>query len=476
MARSIKQKSTRRISLFQHPGVRNSRFPLFKRGLTPSELFALSFLAMIFAGTMALKFIPGLYTGDELSWTDAVFTSTSAVCVTGLIVVDTATFFTPLGQLVILVLIQMGGLGMLLLTSFIITALGGRPSLRAESAALGGRHVNLQVSSRKLIYEIVRFVLFVETLGAIALYAIWAPRLGWVEAIWPSIFHSVSAFCNAGFSTYSNSLVDFHDSWITIVVVSALVICGGLGFITLEEVQHRYFRRNGSLRRLSTHSRLVFLMCLVLTLGVWPLFAFFEWNGVLQDMTLTDKVSNAFFMSVTPRTAGFNTISYVDASDSTNFLTMILMMIGGAPGSTAGGMKTTTFALLGLLAWSRLRSQPTVTFARRSIPNETIQRATGLFVIATGIVVIAVFALAYLGDAYDSDQEFLARLFEAVSAFNTVGLSLDASPQLATASRWVVIVLMFIGRTGPLSIAAALAGRLSSRSHFRFAYEDVVVG
>jgi len=206
------------------------------------------------------------------------------------------------------------------------------------------------------------------------------------------------------------------------------------------------------------------------------MFALFEWTGVLADMTLLDKLTNSFFLSVTPRTAGFNSIDYGTASDSTNFLTIILMMIGGSPGSTAGGMKTTTFALLGLLAWSRLRSQPTPTFANRSIPSETIQRATGLFVIATGMVVASVFVLAFIGDTYGATEDFIVRLFESVSAFNTVGLSMGVTAELSVPSRWVVVVLMFAGRTGPLSIAAALVVRLSRGGRYRLAYEDVVVG
>jgi trk system potassium uptake protein TrkH len=446
------------------------------RGLAPAELFVVSFFALILAGTLALKFLPGLYVNEGLSWTDAVFTSTSAVCVTGLSVVDTATYFTPLGQAVILILIQLGGFGMLVLTSVIITALGGRPSLKMESLAAGARHMLPQVPAKRLIIDIVRFTFLFEGIGAIALYAVWAPRMGWRDAIWPSVFHSVSAFCNAGFSTYSASLIGFRDSPATIAVISFLIVAGGLGFITMEEIYQRFVRRNKSVRRLSVHSKLVLTSSAFLVFFGWLLFALFEWNGVLQTMSFPSKLTNSLFMSITPRTAGFNTIDYGDATDSSNLLTIILMMIGGSPGSTAGGMKTTTFALLGLLAWSRLRSQPTVTFADRSIPAETIQRATGLFVIATGIVVFGVLALAFIADAYQVHHDFLELFFEAISAFNTVGLSMGITPQLSTPSRWVVIALMFAGRTGPLAIAAALVVRLSVGGRFRLAYEDVVVG
>ena len=448
-----------------------------QRLLTPAELFIGSFLSLTILGTLGLKMLPGLYRQDPLSWSDAAFTATSAVCVTGLIVVDTSTHFTLAGQFYLLLLIQLGGLGMLTLTSVIITALGGRPSLRSETITTGVKRVMPNVSARRLILDVVRFTLLIEAAGAILLYLIWAPRLGWREAVWPSIFHSISGFCNAGFSTNADSLVRFQDSPTTILTITALVIAGGLGFVTMEELLQVVRRKpKRRLQRLSIHSRLVLLTSAALLVVGWALFALFEWRGVLSDMPLTDKLSNALFMSVTPRTAGFNTIDYQAASDSTNFLTVLLMMIGGSPGSTAGGMKTTTFALIGLLAWSRLRARQTVIFAGRSIPDETIQRAVGLFVIATGVVLAGIFAVASVEEFIGRESDFLMSMFEVVSAFNTVGLSMGVTSELSAPSRWILVVLMFVGRTGPLSLAAALVVRLSQQGRFRLAYEDVNVG
>lgn len=447
-----------------------------RRSLASAEVFVGSFFALIVAGTLALMYLPGLYRGEPLGWSDAVFTATSAVCVTGLIVVDTATYFTFTGQLLLLVLIQLGGLGMLVLTSVIITAFGGRTSIRSEAVAANARSIIPYVSARKLISDIVRFTFFFEAVGAVLLYSVWGPRLGWREAIWPSVFHSISAFCNAGFSTNTSSLMEFQDSPAIIAIISLLVVTGGLGFVTMEELYVLYIRRTSAANRLSVHSKLVLATTGVLLVAAWVFFAMFEWNGLLTDMPLLDKLCNSFFMSVTPRTAGFNSIDYGQASESSCFLTIILMMIGGSPGSTAGGMKTTTFALIGLLAWSRLRSHPTTMFARRSIPEETIQRAVGLFVVTTGIVVGGIFSIASIGDFTPHSQPFLARFFEIVSAFNTVGLSMGITADLSPPSRWVVIGLMFAGRTGPLSIAAALMVRMSMSGKFRLAYEDVVVG
>jgi trk system potassium uptake protein len=463
------QRSTR-------PFRRTAAQTISSRKIAPAEVFVASFIALIAAGALAFRFMPGIYQDDGLGWTDSIFTATSAVCVTGLIVVDTATHFTFLGQLVILILIQLGGLGMLVLTSVIITAMGGRPSIGSESMAASTSHVLPQVSASKLILDVVRFTFFFEAIGTILLYVTWAPKFGWREAIWPSIFHSISAFCNAGFSTNTTSLVPFQDSPVTILIISFLVITGGIGFITMEEIYQVYVRQNRAIKRISVHSKLVLTTSALLLVGAWPIFAIFEWDGVLAGMPVFDKLTNSLFLSVTPRTAGFNTIDYAQASDSTNFLTIILMMVGGSPGSTAGGLKTTTFALLGLLAWSRLRSIPTCTFANRSIPEATLQRATGLFVIGIGVVVLGVFALATVGDFHDSKHQFLVRLFEVVSAFNTVGLSMGITGELAQPSKWIVIALMFAGRTGPLAIAAALVVRLSSGGRYRLAYEDVVVG
>jgi trk system potassium uptake protein TrkH len=447
-----------------------------RRKLTPSELFVGSFLLLIALGTLSLKVLPGLYQGEPLGWTDAAFTATSAVCVTGLTVVDTATYFTFAGQLVVLVLIQLGGLGMLVLASVVILALGGRPSFRTEAVAAGSHHMIPHIPARKLILDVVRFTFVLEAIGAILLYCLWAPRLGPGKALWPAVFHSISAFCNAGFSTNTSSLVPWHDSPATLVVISLLIVAGGLGFIALEELYQLRSRKSKAGRRLSVHTRLVLVTTVVLVVAGWLLFAIFEWQGVLANMRVWDRISNALFMSVTPRTAGFNSIDYGQASDSTNLLTMLLMMIGGSPGSTAGGMKTTTLALLALLAWSRLRSQATTTYAHRSIPGETMQRAAGLFSITIGIVVTGVLALTLIGDFYRDHHDFLTLVFEAVSAFNTVGLSMGITPELSIPSRWVIISLMFAGRTGPLAIAAALTVRLAGRGKFRLAYEDVIVG
>lgn len=450
--------------------------------LTAPQLFVGSFLLLAALGTLGLRLLPGLYTGERLGWLDALFTAVSAVCVTGLIVVDTATYFTPAGQAFLLLLIQLGGLGIVTFTSLIIVALGRRLSLRHESATGGSPDVAPHVDSRRLARDVVLFTLAIEAVGAALLYALWIPRFGWDGALWPAVFHSVSAFCNAGFSTFTDSLIGMQGSALTLLAVGALVVAGGIGFLTLEELYLvRAARREGRRFRISLHSRIVLATTAVLLAGGWLAFALFEWRMTLAGLPWWDRVANALFLSVTPRTAGFNNVDYLQATDATNFLTIILMFIGGSPGSIAGGMKTTTFALVALLAWSRFRGREVVSLWGRSVPDETIQRAVGLAVVAFSVVTVAIFAYTAteLSDVPHGEGGglFIRYMFEAVSAFNTVGLSMGVTGGLSTAGKWLTVLLMFLGRVGPLTFAAALALRAPTPAgEFRYAYEEVAVG
>jgi trk system potassium uptake protein len=432
-------------------------------------------MLLIVLGTIGLKVVPTFYTGDSLGWLDALFTATSAICVTGLIVVDTATYFTFAGQLYLLILIQLGGLGMLTFASVIITALGGRPSLRSE-AAIAGTSETRKIPARKIMADILKFTLICETIGAAALYLIWAPKMGWIEAIWPSIFHSVSAFCNAGFSTNTDSLMTHANSSATLLVIACLIIAGGIGFIVMEELALYFNNRTQRLKRISTHTKVVLITTAILVILPCFCFALFEWNRSLNGLSTADKITNSVFLSVTPRTAGFNAIDYGKASDSTNLLTILLMIVGGSPGSTAGGLKTTTFMLLLLLAWSRLRGLRVAIFFDRSIPDNTIQQAMGLFVIVSALMTVGVFLTQLFDDPFGDDPRIFQRVFEVVSAFNTVGLSMGITNQLNAGAKLTLILMMFVGRVGPLAVYTAFESRFAKRSNFRLANEDVIIG
>lgn len=449
------------------------------RQLSPAQLFVGSFLLLVLAGTIGLRVLPGLYTGEALGWVDALFTATSAVCVTGLIVVDTATFFTPMGQLYLLLLIQLGGLGMITFTSLIIVALGRRLSLRQER--LVGPEIGPRVGYERLTRHVVQFTLLFEAVGALLLYVAFVPRLGWSDALWPAVFHSVSAFCNAGFSTFTTSLIEFRDAPVVLAIIMLLIVAGGIGFLTMTELRQWWAQRRArEAYRLSIHTRLVLVTTAALLVGGWVLFALFEWRVTLAPMAIGHRLTNALFLSVTTRTAGFNAVDHAAMTDGSNFLSILLMFVGGSPGSTAGGIKTTTLALLGLLAFARFRGREVVHVAGRTIPEETVQRAVGLAATAFAVVTASIFVLTlseHSGTRHQGRGDFLTFMFESVSAFNTVGLSMGATPELSTLGRWVTIVLMFVGRVGPLTFAAALA--LAARRHrvtYRYATEDVVVG
>jgi trk system potassium uptake protein TrkH len=448
--------------------------------LGPSQLFIGSFLLLIAMGTVGFKVLPGLYTGEPLSWLNAVFTATSAVCVTGLIVVDTETFFTTAGQGWILLLIQLGGLGMITFTSLIIVALGRRLSLRSHALSSEGAKLVPDIGPARLTRNIVLFTVTFEVVGALFLYARWVPTFGWEGAIWPSVFQAISAFCNAGFSTFSTSLMTFNrDPWI-LGVIMVLIVLGGIGFLSLDEFYLFWKARRTDRRfRLSLHSKLVFVGTVLLLAAGWIGYALLEWHQTLAEMAPPTKLMNSLFASVTARTAGFNTLDYGQMHPSTDFLTILLMSIGGSPGSTAGGIKTTTFMLLGLVAWSRLAGYEFTTFLGRSVPEATINRAIGLFVVAVGVVTagIFVFSATELPWATVPGSGFLYYMFEASSAFNTVGLSMGVTTYLSDLGRLTTILMMFIGRVGPLTVAAALARPSYKRQGpKRYAYEDVVVG
>lgn len=455
-----------------------SRRTLWAR-LTPVQVFVGSFLLLILVGAIGFRILPGLYTGARLSWLDSLFTATSAVCVTGLIVVDTATAFTPLGQAFILVLIQLGGLGMLTFASLIIIGLGRRLSLRHEELAESASDVARHVDARHLMASILRFTLIFEISAAAILWVVWTPRFGWRAGAWHALFQAVSAFCNAGFSTFSDSLMSFQQAPLSLAVIMILIVAGSLGFLTLHEIEG-IGRRRGRGRRISLHSRLAITVTLGLLAIGCVLLTAFEWNRTLADLPAWARVTNGMFMSVTARTAGFNTVDYGQVTEASAFLTVILMFIGGSPGGTAGGVKTTTFAIIGLLAVARLRGRDRVSLWNRTVPEETLHRAIGLVVI--GIVMITgaifVFTITALPErgATAAVSDFLARVFEVTSAFGTVGLSTGLTADLSSPARWIAILLMFVGRVGPLALTSAIALPMRRKSHFRYAHEDVIIG
>lgn len=445
----------------------------FLRHVSGIQLFVLSFAGLVMLGALGFLTLPGLYTGPRLGVVDALFTAASAVCVTGLIVVDTATYFTVWGQAWILCLIQAGGLGILTFATLILRLLGARSSLGVESATGSGMGVQAG-SIRRILRPVLLLTFSIEAAGALGLWLLWRPPLGDGAAVWPAVFHAISAFCNAGFSTFSDSLVGWRENVPVLMSVSALVVLGGLGFLVLDDVRLRWLMRAS--RRLSTQSRIALGASAILIAGSALVFLVFERRHTLQGLGVGAQAMNAVFMAVTPRTAGFNTVDYGAVSNPSLALTVILMVIGGAPGSTAGGLKVTTAALLVLGFWARLRGHAHVSIGRRTVREDAVARAAALAVGGMVILAVAGFLLLLVEPAsiVRDRADFVRIVFEVHSAFGTVGLSMNKTGEVTPAGRLILTALMFMGRVGPLALAAAMAARRGT-TH-RYSYDDVAVG
>jgi trk system potassium uptake protein len=436
----------------------------------PAQLIVFAFAAGILLGA-ALLLLPLATAGDErASLTTALFTSTSALCVTGLVVVDTPTYWSEFGQVVILGLIQVGGIGIMTLASLLALLVARRLGLRTRLIAQAETAAPELQDVRRLVFGVVVLSLCFEAVAALLLtLRFWTGYdMSFGSALWHGIFHAISAFNNAGFALWSDSLVQFvTDGWITLTVAGA-IIAGGLGFPVWIELR----RRIVSPHFWTLHTKLTLVLTVaLLTLG-FAAVAGFEWSNAttLGPLDTPDKLLAAFFQSVTPRTAGFNTIDYGVVQQETLFVTDVLMFIGGGSASTAGGIKVTTFALLFLMVWSEIRGDPHVTAFSRRIPAHAQRQAWTIAFIATAAVAAGTLALLA-----ESDAPFRDVLFEAVSAFGTVGLSTGITADWGEVGRIVLIVLMFLGRTGPYTLAVALALRERKRL-YEFPEERPIIG
>jgi trk system potassium uptake protein TrkH len=445
--------------------------------LSAPQLFVLSFLALIATGTAGFLLLPGLYTGERMDFIDALFTSTSAVCVTGLSVLDVSQALSFRGQLWLLALIQAGGLGILTFSGVFMGVIGRRPRLTMEEAASDVASVLPAVEPVRLLYTALGVTLAVEAAGALLLFLAWLPEHGAPRALWLAVFHAVSAFCNAGFSLYSDGFVGLQQRSSLLLPVAGLIVAGGLGFPVIQDLRLRLRSRRS---RLTLHTRVVLGASALLLAGSTALYLLFEAAGTLAQLGAGDRALNAFFMAVTPRTAGFNTVDYDGLSNPGIFLTLALMWVGGGPFSTAGGVKVTTASLLILVLFARLRGDAHVSVGGRTIPDETTQRAAGLAVgafllLASFVFLLLLTELAEPG-ADGGRSQFVRVVFEAQSAFSTVGLSMNFTPQLTDGGRLLISLLMLLGRVGPLAVLGAMALRQRRRVPFRYAHEDVLVG
>jgi trk system potassium uptake protein TrkH len=459
---------------------RLKRPPRPRRMPNPARLLVTGFLTAIGLGTVLLSLPAATVDGRGLPLVDALFEATSATCVTGLVVVDTGSTFTLFGELVILILIQVGGLGIMTVTTLFAYAVGRRISLSETltvGEALGQPHLSGVLA---LARNVALLTFTAELAGAAVLTAVWSQEYPLGEALYLGVFHSVSAFCNAGFDLFGQSLAGHTTDVVVNLTFLTLIITGGLGFYVLSEVlSRRRFGpgvgnspggRNG---RLSLHTRVVLVTSLALIAGGTLVILLFEHSNpaTLGPLSPGGKVLAALFQAVTPRTAGFNTVSIAHLAPSTLLILMVFMFIGASPGSTGGGIKTTTFVALVSTIRSALRRRDDVEIGGRRLPPEVTVKSWVIASLGLGVILTATTLLLATEDA-----PFLTVLFETVSAFGTVGLSTGLTPELSTAGRLLVSVLMFVGRVGPFTVAVALARKRPTGRAWHLPEERIIVG
>ena len=434
----------------------------------PPAVLTLGFFLVITVGSILL-FLP--FSSKNLNFTnflDCVFISTSSVCVTGLSTINITNEFNFFGKTVIMLLIQMGGLGFMTMATMVAMILGEKITLKDRLV------IREQMGSTKLsgMVKLIRYVIFstflIEGLGAILLSFTFVPQFG-IKGIFYSIFHSVSAFCNAGFDILGeNSLEGFNTNPYLLFVISFLIILGGLGFHVYIDINNFKF----NFRKYSLHTKIVLVMTLGLLIFGTIVFFILEYSNskTLKNFNFFDKIINSFFQSVTTRTAGFASINQTGFTESSTILTIFLMFIGGSPASTAGGIKTTTIFLLIVTTISFIKNNDEIEVFNRRISFSIVKRAIGIFVISIILVNAVVFVLSLI-----EDYSFIDLLFETVSAFATVGLSKDLTPHLKDITKVFIIILMFIGRVGPLTIIFSFYNKVN-RKKFKYSNGNVIIG
>ena len=423
-----------------------------------TQILTVGFAGMILIGAILLSLPIASRSGVGVPFLNALFTSTSASCVTGLIVYDTWTQFTFMGQLVILLLIQIGGLGFMAVAILFSLAVGRRIGLRERSLLMES------VSALQLggVVRLVRRTLIgtalIEGSGAVLLAFRFIPRFGFWRGCWFSIFHSVSAFCNAGFDLMGiskpfSSLTEYYDDPLVVLTICALITIGGIGFVVWNDFVESKFR----FKKFNLHTRAVLIGTLALIVGGTLLFLFLEENSVMAGMNLKQRILAALFQSVTPRTAGFNTVDIASLTDGSKFVTMLLMFVGAAPGGTGGGVKITTLVVVAAAVTAFIKNQEDISISKFRLERDTLFRA---FCGMVSYVTLAIFGVLVL---CAQGSSLTASAFECLSAIGTVGLTTGITPTLPTMSHIMLIILMYAGRIGSLTVFLAVSEGSSKR-------------
>ncbi len=447
----------------------------FSRRLPPTRIFVLSFAGVILAGGILLWF-PFSATKGNLRFVDALFSSASAVCVTGLVVIDIGKDLSTLGQVITIFLFQIGGLGIITFSTVFFVLMGRGLSFKGreivQSTFLHTPRRDFVVIAKMVLW----FTFLTEASGTLFLFIRFSMDFPPGTALYHAVYNAISAFNNCGYSLFSDNLMGYQGDVIVNLTIMGLIVHGGIGFIVQYELLSWF---KGVQKRLSVHTKIVLISTTLLILSGAFLFYLFERNHIIKDAPVLTKILTAFFQSVTPRTAGFNTVDIGLLTNATILLMMVLMFIGASPGSTGGGVKTTSAALLVMLMWNRLKGNLDLNIFNRTIPREIVSRSVSIiFASAFSIAIItSVLLIAGGGNLppLESRHHFVEYLFDTVSAFGTVGLSMGVTPKLNDLQKYALILMMFVGRVGPLALAFSLSRDIGGKT-LTYAEEGVMVG
>jgi trk system potassium uptake protein TrkH len=448
-----------------------------KRALNPVQILSIGFAAVILTGGLILSLPISSQSGEFTNFLDSVFTATSAVCVTGLVTIDTGSHWNYFGKTIIAILIELGGLGFMSVTTLVALVIGKKITLKERLVMQEAYNAQNLQGIIRLVRYILIFTLGVQLTAALVLMTQFIPEFGIGKGIYYGIWHSISAFCNAGFDLFGNevtgkfqSLTLRNTNKIVLLTLGNLIVIGGLGFsVWLELWNNR--KKPKMLKRLSLHSKVVLLMTAILIFGGALIFLLLEWNYTLTGMNFVDKLINAWFASITPRTAGFNSVNTTDMAPASRFITMLLMFIGGSPGSTAGGIKTTTFGIVIFTIFCVLKGREDTELFGKRLSKGTVYKAVAVFSIGLSLVLFDVIILSIT----ESGTSLELIMYEVFSAFGTVGLTLGITPGLTSVGKVVILTTMYLGRVGPMTVMLALAN-IKAPAAIKYPEDHLLIG
>ncbi len=441
-----------------------------QKGISPYTIILISFIIIILIGGFLLSLPVAIENGQKTNLLEGMFTATSAVCVTGLTVNDVSAVYNLFGKTIILILIQLGGIGIITFSTVVVTMISKKVGYFTKKLIQEDINANTTFEIQKFVKKVLITVFTIEIIGAVILFFKFVKMFDYKTAAYYAVFHSISAFCNAGFALFSNNLSDFKNSIVINTVIPVLIFLGGIGFAAILNLYQYFFKKD---KRLTTTTRIAVKMSIFLIIFGTVMTFILEYSNskTLGTLPFFEKLGAAFFQSITTRTAGFNTISIAELREPTVFLFVVLMFIGASPGSTGGGIKTTTAGLILFGIVTTIKNKENLEYNKRRISWKIYNKAMVIVFISIMYLIVILFLLIWL-----ENVKVIELGFELVSAFGTVGLSRDLTPRLSDISKLLIMITMFVGRVGPLTITLALSKEKNPKGRYIYPKEDILIG